>query len=62
MNTQLEYRKRLMSGLEASRLIKDGQTVFQTSEPVSILKALRERYLEYNNCLLYTSPSPRDRG
>jgi 4-hydroxybutyrate CoA-transferase len=49
MNAQLEYRKRLMSGLEASRLIKDGQTVFQTSEPVSILKALRERYLEYNN-------------
>lgn len=49
MNAQLEYQSKLMTGLQASYLIKDGQTIFQSSEPVSIMKALRERYMEYNN-------------
>ena len=38
----------------------DGTAVFLTAEPGTVPNALLHN-LKHNNCLLYTSPSPRDR-
>ena len=51
-----ERRKKL------EQLREKGDAYSNSFKPKNNAKALLEEYGNFTNCLLYTSPSPRDRG
>ena len=50
--------------VRGQRLLKEADIVIYAGSLVNpgLLKLCKEKCKIYNSCLLYTSPSPRDRG
>ena len=57
------YQSKKMDADQALNLIRSGDRVVvghACAEPSYLLDVLTEKAEQYENCLLYTSPSPRD--
>ena len=60
-NKKTGARYTLEFKMEAVRLVRAGQSVSDVAKILGVPKGSLENWIRWdNNCLLYTSPSPRD--